>query len=269
MWAACSARIRSGAVWVALVGAVASIAVPAARRSSARAALMRRLDRVALAPPPGTLAFSLAGAPPGGPLLASWQTVGGCGAGAASGGGVGVKWIGRNVSGGLFNVQSQASYTRVHSTYLEDQLFVNNLITKDVGEKWQLGVNVPIVYKYLRDPYGLNVDLSNSGLGDVNLQAMRRYGAINDTLFTLSLGLPTGKYDQLYKNAPLDGSSVPLLTGKWTDKPDEPVAWTHTYKGGRVFYTSLGHPDDFKQPQFRRLLLNAVLWASDRAVPKP
>src|SRR2546430_1184312 len=39
-------------------------------------------------------------------LLASWQSVGGCGAGAASGGGVGVKWIGHSVSGGLFNVQS-------------------------------------------------------------------------------------------------------------------------------------------------------------------
>jgi type 1 glutamine amidotransferase len=28
----------------------------------------------------------------------------------------------------------------------------------------------------------------------------------------------------------------------------------------RVFYTSLGHVDDFKNPQFVRLLGNAVLW---------
>jgi type 1 glutamine amidotransferase len=27
-----------------------------------------------------------------------------------------------------------------------------------------------------------------------------------------------------------------------------------------VFYTSLGHPDDFQQESFRRLLARAVLW---------
>jgi hypothetical protein len=31
-----------------------------------------------------------------------------------------------------------------------------------------------------------------------------------------------------------------------------------------VFYTSLGHIDDFDEPGFRRLLVNAVLWALDR-----
>ena len=65
----------------------------------------------------------------------------------------------------------------------------------------------------------------------------------------------------LYRSAPLGETSHPLAYGKWDDKPEEPVAWTNTYKGGRVFYTSLGHPEDFKQPQFRRLLTNATLWA--------
>ena len=50
-------------------------------------------------------------------------------------------------------------------------------------------------------------------------------------------------------------------------KPPEPVAWTNAYKGGRVFYTSLGHPDDFKTPQFKKLLANAVLWAADKPIP--
>ena len=45
------------------------------------------------------------------------------------------------------------------------------------------------------------------------------------------------------------------------------MAWTNVHKGGRVFYTSLGHPDDFNDPQFRRLLLNGILWALDRPVP--
>jgi hypothetical protein len=76
-------------------------------------------------------------------------------------------------------------------------------------------VNVPVVYKYLKDPYGLGIDLSNSGLGDVNLQALRRFGAINDTFLTLSVGLPTGKFDQRYKNAPVRAHSQ-LGFGKLT-----------------------------------------------------
>ncbi len=28
----------------------------------------------------------------------------------------------------------------------------------------------------------------------------------------------------------------------------------------REFYTSLGHPEDFENPAFRKLLLNGLLW---------
>jgi type 1 glutamine amidotransferase len=35
-----------------------------------------------------------------------------------------------------------------------------------------------------------------------------------------------------------------------------------------VFYTSLGHLKDFENPQFRRLLINAVFWAMEKPVPK-
>ena len=47
-----------------------------------------------------------------------------------------------------------------------------------------------------------------------------------------------------------------------------PVVWTRRYGKGRVFYTSLGHVDDFEQPQFLRLLVNAIHWAMNRPVPK-
>ena len=73
----------------------------------------------------------------------------------------------------------------------------------------------------------------------------------------------------LYKVSPLAKLTVPLLMGSIPDTPAEPVVWTHTYHDGRVFYTSLGHPDDFKSEQFNRLLTNAVFWALDRAVPLP
>ena len=71
----------------------------------------------------------------------------------------------------------------------------------------------------------------------------------------------------LYRVSPLDGSATPLVIGSIPGKPEEPVAWVHAYgpKPARVFYTSLGHPDDFAQPAFRRLLVNGITWALNRA----
>jgi type 1 glutamine amidotransferase len=67
----------------------------------------------------------------------------------------------------------------------------------------------------------------------------------------------------LYKNTPLAKTATPLLIGTIPNQPTEPVAWTHRFgpKQAKVFYTSLGHVDDFKEPAFRRLMLNAIAWA--------
>ncbi len=66
----------------------------------------------------------------------------------------------------------------------------------------------------------------------------------------------------IYRVNPLAPSTEVLLRGRWSDKdPEEPVAWTNSKEGSRVFYTCLGHPDDFAIPAFRRLLLNAIQWA--------
>jgi type 1 glutamine amidotransferase len=67
----------------------------------------------------------------------------------------------------------------------------------------------------------------------------------------------------LYKVSPLERATTPLLMGAIPGQPAEPVAWTHLYgpKRARVFYTSLGHPDDFKNAEFRRLLGNGIAWA--------
>ncbi len=42
-----------------------------------------------------------------------------------------------------------------------------------------------------------------------------------------------------------------------------PVTWTKTYgeKDGRVFFTTLGHPFDFRSVSMRKLALNGMLWA--------
>jgi hypothetical protein len=72
----------------------------------------------------------------------------------------------------------------------------------------------------------------------------------------------------LYRVNPLADTAMPLMEGRWSpDAATEPVAWTNTYEGGRVFYTSLGHWEDFENPAFNRLLKNAIYWALGKDVP--
>jgi hypothetical protein len=130
---------------------------------------------------------------PAAPPLASWQTIGGCGAGASSGTGAGVKWIGRNVTGGLFHVECQGNYVHTINGY---NYVATTMVTRDLSERWNLGVSVPYLYKfYGDDPYGKDFDVVNKGLGDVNVLLTRRFGAIADNIVTLSLGAPTGTHD--------------------------------------------------------------------------
>jgi type 1 glutamine amidotransferase len=68
---------------------------------------------------------------------------------------------------------------------------------------------------------------------------------------------------------PLAGDAVPLLIGSAGEggtSPPQPVAWTRFYgpKRARVFYTSLGAPEDLQIPDARRLLVNAVAWTLNR-----
>jgi len=90
----------------------------------------------------------------------------------------------------------------------------------------------------------------------------------------------------LYNVIPLHGDCVTLALGYATDvdrgpvDPGDkhpprnvigtpnPIAWTKTYKGARVFYTSLGHPKDFEVESTRRLLINGIYWALGRDIPE-
>jgi len=68
----------------------------------------------------------------------------------------------------------------------------------------------------------------------------------------------------LYAVSPLGKSATPLLIGTIPGKEPEPVAWTNRTKyGGRAFYMSIAHPDDFASPSINRLLSNAVHWAAE------
>jgi type 1 glutamine amidotransferase len=66
----------------------------------------------------------------------------------------------------------------------------------------------------------------------------------------------------LYKNPDLPSWVTVLMTARMTGRPEvEPIAWVNTKDQRRVFYTSLGSPEDFAVPQFRQLLLNGIQWA--------
>ena len=55
---------------------------------------------------------------------------------------------------------------------------------------------------------------------------------------------------------------------------DNPVAWTKDYSwaggpAGRVFFTTLGHPYDFREASMRKLALNGIYWALGREADIP
>ena len=84
-------------------------------------------------------------------------------------------------------------------------------------------------------------------------------------------GFPSGEQvvsSWLYKVSPVASSTTVLLRGKVEGKqPDEAVAWTNiTSQKNHVFYTSLGHPDEFEMPAFRQLLTNGIFWAMEKPV---
>ncbi len=79
-----------------------------------------------------------------------------------------------------------------------------------------------------------------------------------------------------YKVTKLEGDSSPLVMGQPlvglspvdkpdTEKPPVPIAWTKTFTGtagkaARVFTTTMGYGEDFKEEGVRRMFVNACYW---------
>jgi type 1 glutamine amidotransferase len=77
----------------------------------------------------------------------------------------------------------------------------------------------------------------------------------------------------VYGITTLSGDSQPLLMGQVlngmtpdsapdTSKRMMPIAWVKSYKGGRIFDTTMGHPGDFQNEGFRRMVVNACYWGA-------
>ena len=98
--------------------------------------------------------------------------------------------------------------------------------------------------------------------GPLTTVALGPAGKAHEILAGLSIQKLVGA-GSLYKVSPLEKDTKVLLVGSIPNQPPEPIAWTHEYgaKRARVFYTSFGHPDDFKNTEFRHLLSNGIAWA--------
>jgi hypothetical protein len=170
-----------------------------------------------------------------GPLLASWETVGGCGAGSTGGAGT-VKWIGRGTTGGLFTEITQFNYVHLDNAY---NAIGSEQLTTDINEVWNVGVFVPFVYKRYNNYMMLQspVDISNGGIGDISLLGTFRFGPINATSLTGAFGLPTGIHDAEYKHDLLTQEKqlgIGTVTGSLTLDHTLDQTWGVIVLGGLV-----------------------------------
>jgi hypothetical protein len=72
-------------------------------------------------------------------------------------------------------------------------------VRHDLTPSGTLGVSVPYLYKYMRDPFDVMVDLANRGVGDVNFLLTRRLGDTNAWSATAMVGAPTGAHETRFR----------------------------------------------------------------------
>ncbi len=70
----------------------------------------------------------------------------------------------------------------------------------------------------------------------------------------------------------LNVESLLIGTSINSEKPnpnENPVAWIGKNKyGAKMFFTTLGHPEDFREPSMQRLIINAIHFQLGKKVPK-
>ncbi|MGE0128171.1 MAG: ThuA domain-containing protein [Blastocatellales bacterium] len=99
--------------------------------------------------------------------------------------------------------------------------------------------------------------------------------AANDPILTgveKSFHVRSWLYHTLPNYPPADAKQLLIghaVDSERKDAVDNPVAWTWKNKaGGRVFMTTLGHPEDFQVESVQRLVFNGIHWALGKTAPK-
>jgi hypothetical protein len=240
-----------------IAAGLAALLYPIGAREVAKRRAVARVERVrpdaCVAPDAAALAVRLRQL---GPLLASWETIGGCGAGGASG--VGVKWIGRNTTGGLFQDMVLNNMIFIPPSLKPGQgaggfnYILNLQIAKDFiadpwRGSWNFSVSLPYLYKHYNNFLGLG-PISNAGIGDINLFLSRKFGTDNSTTVTVVGGLPTGTYRAAYMGTPLtpdEQLGFGRLTGALMVEHTFDQDWGIILTGGSIGYRGGRQTDKF------------------------
>jgi type 1 glutamine amidotransferase len=103
-------------------------------------------------------------------------------------------------------------------------------------------------------------------------------GIVADAAHPIAIGIKDGDIwgptDVYGVKLPLSGDGHAIIKGQILSgmSPDDepvtdnrndpmmPIAWTRTYKGGRIFTTTMGSADDLPNEGVRRMLVNAAYW---------
>jgi hypothetical protein len=173
------------------------------------------------------------------PPLASWGSIGGCGAGggAASGPGGGITWVGRNVTGGLLDAQCLTSETLAKGNAYTTVL---TRLGASPAQPWGLALYVPVLYK-VGDVtvLGQTKTARIAGFGDVSVEASRKLGLSGAHRLAMIASMPIGAHDAVRQGMVLPqhlqlGSGVLGATGQYQYTRDRD--WGVMLLGGTINY---------------------------------
>lgn len=133
------------------------------------------------------------------PRDAAWSAIGGCGAGGGAGSAGAGKWIGRGATGGRYDLQLMQNRT-LGGDYIYDATGIDvstkvlQNYTVGASFSWKANTFEIDPYKTGSDAYGTKTE-TVGGFGDLGLSLSRNFGDMNQHMASLSVGLPTGRWD--------------------------------------------------------------------------
>lgn len=110
------------------------------------------------------------------------------------------------------------------------------------------------------DAQVLGGNYHNHGPNDAGTNVRTLAAAIDHPIFKDIDLEPYHSNGSLYYTLPIDSEAVLFQTGTIFGR-SEPLTWLRKNEwGGSVFYTALGHWDDFRDDHFRKMVGNAILY---------
>ncbi len=142
------------------------------------------------------------------------------------------------------------------------------------NKEWDGGFGRQVLGETWINHHGKHGSQSTRGIippGRANHPILRgiRFGEIwgPTDVYTVTIPLPDA-CDVLVLGQVLSGMhpTDPPAEGA-PNSPMMPVAWTKSYKGGRIFTTTMGAAEDLENEAVRRMLVNACYWALKMDAP--